>query len=1245
MADEKSFNLPQEEEKILEFWKKNKIFEKSLALRQGADLRGTKRGFTRKKTASMHKPKTFVFFEGPPYANGKPGVHHVLARIYKDIILRYKSMRGYYVPRRAGWDTHGLPVEIAAEKALGLKSKKDIEKFGIERFNEEARKAVWIYKDEWENLTERIGYWLDLKNAYVTCSSEYVETLWWVLARIWKRGLLYKAHKVVPWCPRCGTALSSHELAQGYKEVEDQSVYVKFKLKKGQVIGHWTTGDNSYILSWTTTPWTLPGNVALAVGKKIQYVSTEKGGDELWYAKNSSLAKELGHTDKEVYGSYLVGLQYEPLFNIPKLKNEKSHRIYAADFVTTKDGTGVVHTAVMYGEDDYELGKKVGLPQHHTVGEDGRFMKEVKGGLAGLKVKDKETEEKIFEELKKKNFLLKTELYKHEYPFCWRCGSAVIYYARTSWFIAMSKLRKNLLKSNKTINWVPEHVKEGRFGEWLKEAKDWNLSRERYWGSPMPVWECAKCNNMEVIQGLDDLKKKAVQRNEFFFLRHGEAEHNIKKLCAPSKDDKKRTSHLTAKGKEDIKKIVEIISKKKINVIISSPLARARETAKIVQPFTKANIIYNERIVDIDPGVSAWKPESQYNAYVKNELQKFDTPQSPKGESFNDVKQRMTKAFSEINEKYKNKRILIVGHGHPLWLLKGALEGMSNEEILKAEYPENGKLYEIDTRTLPLDGSGNLDLHRPYVDAVILNCSKCGNEMKRIKEVADVWFDSGAMPFAQVHYPFEPGPRTHADLTRTNAEKIQRISAFGLRPSVSLEYPADYICEAMDQTRGWFYTLLSVATALGYKAPYKNVISLGLINDKFGQKMSKSKGNIVDPWKVISDYGVDALRWYFYTATPPGEPKNFDEREIAKAYRKFHLIFWNSIMFYKTYADKRGLNADQRGKSQRKSALSPRESASVLDKWILARLNETISQVDGNLEHYYVREAALAIESLLDDLSRWYIRRSRRRFSVAFKGATKNDLKDYESASRTLGFVLAELNKLIAPFTPFFAEAVYKELKAHNSRQRRGSPKAAKLANLDSVHLADWPTIGKAQIANSKSLIKEMAEIRKISSLALAKRAEIGIKVRQPLAELKVKNLRPRRISLGLKKSKINKELLEILKDEVNVKKIVFSPNIPNDIELDTVITPAFKEEGIIRDFVRAIQELRQEAGLKPGQDMELVLVLPEELKTIVSRNEKFLKSEVSAKIINYKKSEKFGAESETKIDGVPVWIGIKRIR
>ncbi|MEK7547103.1 MAG: class I tRNA ligase family protein [Patescibacteria group bacterium] len=1212
MSDDKSLNLPQEEEKILEFWKRNKIFEKSLALRQ----------------AQGKKP--FVFYEGPPYANGKPGIHHVLARIYKDIILRYKSMRGFYVPRKAGWDTHGLPVEIAAEKALGLKSKKDIEKFGIERFNEEARKAVWIYKNEWENLTERIGYWLDLKNAYITCSSDYIETLWWVLARIWKRGLLKKAHKVVPWCPRCGTALSSHELAQGYKEVEDTSVYVKFKLKPGQKIAlrqaqgkaiSFTTDDKTYVLSWTTTPWTLPGNVALAVGKNIKYVITVReidGRKESWiiaeeiHKKPASVSEYQAefidrggfkaYLPEVVTGKNLIGLQYEPLFDIPKLQNEKSHKIYGADFVTTEDGTGVVHTAVMYGEDDYELGKKEKLPQHHTVDEEGKFTKEVKG-FDGMAVKSKETEEKIFDYLKKKNYLLKTENYTHEYPFCWRCGSRVIYYARTSWFIAMGKLRNNLLKSNKTINWVPAHVKDGRFGEWLREAKDWNLSRERYWGAPMPVWECGKClaspdlaerDAYEVIGSLEELKEKAVRRNEFFFLRHGQAENNAKKVCAPSRDVKKHTSHLTAKGKEDVIKIAQIIAKKKIDLIVSSPLVRTRETAKIIQSITRTKIIYNKELVDINPGIFLWKPESQHNAYFKNELQKFDTP-PPNGESCNDAKRRMAKTFSEINEKFNNKRILIVGHGHPLWLLKGALEGLSNEEILKTPYPENAKLYQIDTRTLPLDGAGNLDLHRPYVDEIYLRCSKCNKEMNRIKEVADVWFDSGAMPFAQGHWPFAQNQKS----------KIKNKKS-------PTDYPADYICEAMDQTRGWFYTLLSVATALGYEAPYKNVISLGLINDKFGQKMSKSKGNIVDPWEVIKKYGVDSVRWYFYTATPPGEPKNFDENEIAKAYRKFHLIFWNSVVFYKTYA------------KQTAGGGKKVTSSNVLDKWILARLNETIAAATVSLEKYQVREAALAIESFLDDLSRWYIRRSRRRFSVVFKKAPRRGSgqgagngKDYLAASSTLGYALTELAKLVAPFTPFFGEIIHKELGGESA----------------SIHLTEWPYYKKSA-AGDKKLMEEMNEVRRLGSLALAKRAEAGIKVRQPLASLKIKSAKFK-----------NKEIEELLKDEVNVKKIIFEPKAKSDVEFDLEITSELREEGTIREFVRTIQELRQKAGLRPGENIELMVELPQEIKSVVSRNEKFLKLEVGAKNISYKKSDKFGAETETKIDGVSVWLGIKKVR
>ena len=1071
MPDEKFLNLPQSEEKILEFWKKNKIFEKSLENRKS-------------------KRRPFVFYEGPPYANGKPGIHHVLARVYKDIILRYKSMRGYYVPRKAGWDTHGLPVEIAAEKALGLKSKKDIEKFGIERFNEEAKKAVWIYKDEWENLTTRIGYWLDLKNAYITCSSDYIETLWWVLARIWKRGLLYKAHKVVPWCPRCGTALSSHELAQGYKEVEDQSVFVKFKLKKGQKIGNWTAGDNSYILSWTTTPWTLPGNVALAVGKKIQYVSTEKDGDELWYAKNSSLAKELGHTDKEVYGSYLTGLQYEPLFDISKLRNEKSHRIYEAGFVTTTEGTGVVHTAVMYGEDDYELGKKVGLPQHHTVWEDGRFTKEVKG-FAGLKVKNKDTEEKIFEYLGKKNFLLKTEAYRHEYPFCWRCGSVVLYYARTSWFIAMSKLRKNLLKSNGTINWVPEHVKKGRFGEWLKEAKDWNLSRERYWGTPMPVWECKKCGESEVIGGLDELSKRAGgSKNQYLVMRHGESETQLKKII----DSGQKKYHLTTIGKDEVARTAAKFKKSGIQIIITSGITRTMETAKIAASVLGVKkVIADKRLEEIKLGVLTGCHDKEYHKMFPTYESKFEKGPE-RGESLRDLRKRLAGFMEDIEKKYKGKKILLVSHDYPIWMLFHAALGWNEKQAIKEkekrgdDFMMPAEVEKIDWKIVPRDSTGEVDLHRPYADKITFDCKKClalpdlakrdkkcKGKMSRIKEVADVWFDSGAMPFAQGHWPFAQG-----QMSNVKSQKLPK------------EYPADFISEAMDQTRGWFYTLLSVATALGYKAPYKNVISLGLINDKFGQKMSKSKGNIVDPWEIIKKYGVDAVRWYFYTATPPGEPKNFDENEIAKAYRKFHLIFWNSIVFYKTYA--------KQATEDKKQVTS----GNILDKWILARLNETIEETTSNLEKYQVREAASVIENFLDDLSRWYIRRSRRRFSVVFKkGATAKDEKDYLAASRTLGFALLELGKLVAPFTPFFGEIIHSEL--------------GKIGG-ESVHLADWPTSSSKFKVQSSKLIKEMAEVRRFASIALAKRAEIGIKVRQPLAELRIKYQDQKRIVRNFKR-------------------------------------------------------------------------------------------------------------------------------
>ncbi len=1244
------FNLPKIEEKILKFWDENRIFEKTLALRQAADRRGLnadhrghKHGPPKTKTSHL-KAKTFVFYEGPPYANGKPGIHHVLARIVKDIILRYKSMRGYYVPRRAGWDTHGLPIEMATERALGLKSKKDIEKFGIKLFNKKAKEQVWIYKDEWEEMTRRIGYWLDLKDAYITYEPEYIETLWWTIAQIAKRRLLYKGHKVVPWCARCGTALSSHELALDYKETTEPSVYLKFRLKRGQKIGeYFRTDGNTYILSWTTTPWTLPGNVTLAVGEKVNYAVVKKmvnGTIERWIVAEEIVKRKGNPFGTEVdvreifSGRELVGLGYEPLFSIKPLNTPAAYKIYTADFVATTEGTGVVHTAVMYGEDDFKLGVQVGLPQRHTVDEEGKFTRDVPE-FGGLPVKTKETDEKIFAHLRKNGNLLKIEPYTHEYPYCWRCETPVLYYARSSWFIAMSRLRDKLLKNNKKINWVPAHLKEGRFGEWLKEVKDWNLSRERYWGTPLPIWECKKCSHAEVVGSLDELSVKAGgSKNNYWMMRHGFSET----LLAHVLDEGGGKYHLTPQGKNQVeetaaklKKVLEK-GKNKIDLIISSDVLRAKETARIAAPILGVkNLIFDKRLREINFGVIEGCRETKYWELFPTYESRFEKGPE-QGESLRDLRARLWNLLADLERKYKGKSILLVSHEYPVWMLSQIGFGWSEKKAI-IEKEKHGRDFvapaecrKLDLKIVPRNDSGEVDLHRPYADAVSIKCPRCGKRISRVREVADVWYDSGAMPFAQAHYPF--ASQTNADGTQTNAEKSPRKSASSRRPS-ALEYPADYIAEGMDQTRGWFYTLLAIATALGYGAPYKNVVSLGLVSDKFGQKMSKSKGNIVDPWEVMRKYGVDAVRWYFYTVAPLGEPKNFDEAGVLKTFRRFHLILWNSFVFYRTYADLRGLDADKRGfiSDHRRSNL--RLSAHPLDRWVLARLVETVAGVTRNLDRYEIRDAALLIEEFVDDLSRWYIRRSRRRLQ---KPSSRTD---FAAASRTLGLVLRETVKLIAPFTPFFADALYRELRGH-SRTLRGqaqkspceSASGQRQSALDSVHLHDWPAI-------NQKLLRDMAEVRRLASSGLAKRAAAGIKVRQPLALLKVKS--------DKRREKWSKELLAILAEEVNVKEAVLDSKIKEEVELDTTMTPELREEGILREVVRMVQELRQKAGLKPKDEIILFAVLPAEVRLILHKKEALLKKETGAREIEYKKSEKFDAEEATKFEDKEIWLAVRK--
>ena len=847
-------------------------------------------------------------------------------------------MQGFYVERKAGWDTHGLPTEMAAEKSLNIKSKKEIDRLGVAKFIAECEKNVFTYKKEWEDFTERIGFWLDLKNPYITCSNEYIESLWWILKQIWDKGLLYEDYKVVPYCPRCGTSLSSHEVAQGYKNVEENSLYVKFRLKKEK---------NTFFLAWTTTPWTLPGNVALAVNKNIDYVKARAGSEYLILAKDKIDILENCEIVEEYKGKDLIGSEYEPLFDFIA-PDKKSYYIVSADFVSLEEGTGIVHMAPAFGEDDMEVGKKNNLPVLMTVDEEGKFKV---GDWKGIFVKD--ADPLIVENLKKRNILFKEKMYKHDYPFCWRCKTPLLYYAKTSWFIKVTEIKKQLIKNSQEINWEPEYIKKGRFGQWLEEVKDWNLSRERYWGTPLPIWRCSGCDNVVCVGSLEELEKLGGKR------------------------------------------------------------------------------------------------------------------------------------------------------------------------------PKN--------------------MHKPYIDEVILKCEKCGKEMKRAPEVIDCWFDSGSMPFCQWHYPFE------------NKDKIDKREYF----------PADFISEAIDQTRGWFYTLLAVSTLLGKGTPYKNVICLGLVLDETGQKMSKSRGNIVKPNEVINKFGADAARMYFYTINPAAEPKRFDFKDAEILYRKLFDIVWQSYVFFETYVSKKKF-----------SIFNFQFSKNILDRWIISKIERLNLEVIKNLDKYDVISAARLFLDFVDDLSNWYVRRSRDRF----KNSDRN-------ASKTLYYILLKLSLLLAPFTPFFAEELYGQLKGKK----------------ESVHLENYPQANKKLIDNK--LEEQMARTREIAAYGLAKRAEAGIKVRQPLAGLTIKN-------------RLDKELLELIKDEVNVKKISFG----KELKLDTKITENLEKEGEYRELIRNINSIRKEMGLTPND----FIVID---STFEVENAKDLKKEVKAKEYNIKE----------KVDGQEVAINKKK--
>jgi len=1060
-------SFPELEERILGSWRERDVFRRSLAAREGAEV--------------------WSFYEGPPTANGRPGSHHVLSRVFKDVYPRYRTMRGYRVPRKAGWDCHGLPVELEVEQQLGISSKQEIEEYGIAEFNNRCRESVFEYVEDWNRLTERIGFWIDLDDPYVTLENDYIESVWWSLKRLWDKQLLYEGHKVVPYCPRCGTALSSHEVALGYEDVEDLSIYVRFPLLGADG----TAPDGESLLVWTTTPWTLPGNVAVAVAPEVAYVRARVGGETLILAE-SLVEKVLGEgveiVGERFPGSDLVGRSYEgPVFALSD-REPGPFPVIAGDFVTTEDGTGLVHVAPAFGEDDYAVAAANGLfdPTDHgslynPVRPDGSFDARVVG-FADRFVKDPELTAALIADLRDRGLLFREQVYEHAYPHCWRCGTPLLYYAKSSWYVATSRARDELLANNEGIGWHPEHIKHGRFGKWLENNVDWALSRDRYWGTPLPVWECAA----EGCEG---------------------------RFCAGS-------------------------------------VAELRERAR-------------------------------------------------------------------------------------------------------GEVPD--------------------DLHRPYIDEVALDCERCGGEMRRVDSVIDTWYDSGAMPFAQFHYPFE------------NEELFEQ------------RFPADFICEAIDQTRGWFYTLLAESTLLFESTSYRNCVCLGLILDPEGQKMSKSKGNVVEPWDVISTHGADAFRWYYLTSQQPWSGYRFSIDTVGESVRQFLLTLWNTYSFWVLYANAEELGpADFHDPSLMSHLLSDSgkkydiKGEGDLDRWALSRLQATVATVRERMDAFDCTAAGRAIAAFVEELSNWYVRLSRRRFWEGDR-----------AAFATLRHCLLETAALLAPFTPFLADEIHLNLAGGEAEALGELP--------DSVHLRDYPSPDPA-LADPE-LEAAMAAVRRTVELGRTARAGAKAKVRQPLRRAVVVASDAEREAIsaraGLVRSELNVKEIDFVTDESELVSYAVKPNyrslgprfgkrmpqvaaaiealdpvhvaavmaeggevginVDGDehaigagevslslqplegyeveaeaghaVALQLELDDELRREGLAREIVHAVQNARKEAGLEITDRIELSLGGDGALLEAAREQQPYIAGEVLATDVSYDASS--GATA--KIDGCALRIELRR--
>jgi len=1083
------------EEETLAFWKKERIFDETLKQAEGAD--------------------PFVFYDGPPFATGLPHYGHLLPGTIKDVIPRYQTMRGKYVRRQWGWDCHGLPIENIIEKEVGLNSRKDIEGYGIERFNRAAREAVLRYDKDWKEYIPRTGRFVDMEHPYTTMDSNYTESIWWAWKELSAQGLVYEGYKPMQVCPRCETTLSNFEVAQGYKDITDLSATVKFAL---------VDEKETYILAWTTTPWTLPGNAALAVSKKIEYGIYEQEGKNYIVAE-SRAEKTLGAKPyrliREISGEELVGKKYTPPFlefyNDEKLENrENGWKVYAGDFVTDTDGTGIVHIAPAFGADDMMLGRAEKLPFIQHVRMNGEI--EGIGGLSGMQAKPKEDPQKsdieVVKYLAHKGLLFAKEKIVHPYAHCWRCDTPLLNYAASSWFIKVTDIKNKLISENKKIGWTPGYVGSARFANILEDAPDWAVSRARFWGAPIPVWKCDTCDTQEIVGSVEELKKRArTSGNTYFVMRHGFSESNEKHVVSNAPGS---PHHLTEKGKEEAAEAAKILNGKGIDLIVSSPFLRTKETAEIIRNslgLPEDRVIVDDRLAEIHTGIFDGKDVSEYHNFFSSIAEKFTkTPEG--GENLMDVKRRAMAVLIELEHEHKGKKILIVTHEYVSWMLTLGAEGGDIPRGVAIKEPKDdflktGEWMELSFPAIPRNSDFELDLHRPYIDEITLECS-CGGTMKRIPEVFDCWVESGSMPFAQFHYPFE------------NKKLFEK------------NFPADFIAEGVDQTRGWFYSMLVLGTALFGRAPYKHVIVNGTVLAEDGQKMSKRLKNYPDITEIIERYGADALRFYLVSSPAVhAEDLRFSEKGVDEIHKKIILRLINIVSFYNLYKEhlpKEEIDSDN-----------------VLDKWISARFFETASLVTKGFDEYEIDRGLRPILDFVDDFSTWYVRRSRERV----KG---DDGEERARAVTTLRRTLLGTAKIIAPVMPFLAEEIYRAVEGEKK----------------SVHLEAWPD---APYYDEK-VIKDMAEVRACASNALLLRMDAGIKVRQPLSTLKIKNEH----SVVIR----NESLSEILKDEVNVKEVVSDGTIEKDIFLDTNITENLREEGYMRELVRALQDVRKKKGLSP---------------------------------------------------------------